>query len=69
LTLQVTIDSALEEVFNLDVGLKPREAANSDGLQTLDSDPSLAAEFDSDHVEWCKMAVVVATGEMVIAVT
>ena len=51
LTLLVTIDSARAEVGRLDVRPKPREAVDSDGVPALDSVPSVATEFDSDHVE------------------
>ncbi len=68
LTLLVTIDSARAEVGRLDARPKPREAADSEGVPALDLVPSVAMEFDADHVR-CKLAEVVATGVMAIAAT
>jgi hypothetical protein len=48
-TLLVAIDSAQEEAVRSDVGPRPGEAADSDGVPVLD--PNLAAVFVSDHVE------------------
>ena len=49
--LLVAIDLAPVEAVGLDVAPKPGEAADLDGVPALDSDLSLAAVFDSDHVE------------------